>query len=65
MYANFGTDNVETPTPQSYMEKGESVFGHAIGIFLTKQEINPGDTMVIYLFSGASMTVNFGTHAIS
>lgn len=65
MYLTYGDNStdINMPTSDHYLRKGDSVFGHAVGVFLSKSEINAGDRLFVYLFSGANMTVSFTTRS--
>ena len=46
------------------MEKGQSVFGHGVGIFLSKEEVSPGEQILVYIFAGPNSLLTFVTRTV-
>ena len=66
MYVTYGNQSyLEDPTETYYQDRGEPIFGHGVGTFISKQEVSAGDQIRVYIFSGANITATFSSRVLT
>lgn len=65
IYINVGNENVAVPTTEDFMFKGREVWGDGIGVFLSKEQIKPGQWIKILLILGEGVEIEFYSQSVN
>jgi hypothetical protein len=64
MYANIGDYSTEIPSRTDYDSSGQSIYWGGKGIFLSKEEVKPGQWIKLYLYLSQGMQVRLYGKAV-
>lgn len=65
MYVNVGEQAGKVPSPEDYMFKARQVWGSGVGIFLSKEQVKPGQWLKVFLVVGEGVMLEFYSQGVN